>query len=68
MPRAFLFQWVFLMQNHLCVYVYIFKHKYKFLVEAQYDWNRSGSAGLCCVATVITTLFSIPTSSAPSGE
>lgn len=56
------------MQNHLCVYVYIYKRTYKFLVEAQYDWNPSSLADLCCVATAITTLFSIPASSASNAE
>lgn len=56
------------MQNHLCVYVYIYKHTYKFLVEAQYDWNQPSLADLCCVATVITAPFSIPASSASNAE
>jgi len=56
------------MQNHLCACMNISKYIYNFLVEAQYGWNWSGLAGLCCVATVITTLFSIPISSDSNAE
>lgn len=45
------------------MHMHTYKHTYKFLVEAQYEWNWSGLVGLHCVATVISAVSNAASSS-----